>query len=76
MTNIAIAIVVKTITLGGAKMRTFWVHQYFFRRLYLYALLIVLVIQVGPKKSLLIDLEEKCLRNSKLFFDRVFLSIY
>jgi hypothetical protein len=31
---------------------------------------------VGPKKSLWIDLEEKCLRNSKIFFDGVFLSIY
>ena len=28
------------------------------------------------KKSLLCDLEEKCLRNSKIFFDGVFLSIY
>ena len=27
------------------------------------------------KKNLLCDLEEKCLRNSKMFFDRVFLSI-
>ena len=33
-------------------------------------------VQGGPKKSLRIDLEEKCLRNSKIFFDRVFLSIY
>ena len=28
------------------------------------------------KKSLWCDLEEKCLRNSKIFFDGVFLSIY
>ena len=28
------------------------------------------------KKSLCCDLEEKCLRNSKMFFDGVFLSIY
>ena len=28
------------------------------------------------KKSFLCDLEEKCLRNSKIFFDGVFLSIY
>ena len=33
-------------------------------------------IQSGPKNSLWIDLEEKCLRNSKIFFDGVFLSIY
>jgi hypothetical protein len=33
-------------------------------------------IQGGPKKSLWCDLEEKCLRNSKIFFDGVFLSIY
>ena len=34
------------------------------------------IIQGGPKKSLWCDLEEKCLRNSKSFFDGVFLSIY
>ena len=34
------------------------------------------IIQGGPKKSLWYDLEEKCLRNSKIFFDGVFLSIY
>ena len=28
------------------------------------------------KKSLRCDLEEKCLRNSKIYFDGVFLSIY
>ena len=33
-------------------------------------------IQGGPKKSLWCDLEEKCWRNSKIFFDGVFLSIY
>ena len=33
-------------------------------------------LQGGSKKSLRCDLEEKCLRNSKIFFDRVFLSIY
>ena len=33
-------------------------------------------IQGGPKKNLLIDLEEKCLRNSKIFVDGVILSIY
>jgi hypothetical protein len=33
-------------------------------------------IQGGPKKGLWIDQEEKCLRNSKIFFDGVFLSIY
>ena len=33
-------------------------------------------LQGGPKKSLLCDLEEKCLRKSKIFFDGVFLSIY
>ena len=33
-------------------------------------------VQGGPKKSLRIDLEEKCLRNSEIFFDGVFLSIY
>jgi hypothetical protein len=33
-------------------------------------------IQGGPKKSLWCDVEEKCLRNSKIFFDGVFLSIY
>ena len=32
-------------------------------------------IQGGPKKSLWIDLAEKCLRNTKIFFDGVFLSI-
>ena len=32
-------------------------------------------IPVGPKKSLWCDLEEKCLRNSKIFFDGVFISI-
>ena len=40
---------------------------------YLY---IHLYIQGGPKKSLWIDLEEKCLRNSKMFVDGVFLSIH
>ena len=30
--------------------------------------------QGGPKKSLWCDLEEKCLWNSKIFFDGVFLS--
>ena len=34
------------------------------------------MIQVGPKKSLRIVLEEKYLRNSNIFLDRVFLSIY
>ena len=29
-----------------------------------------------PKKSLWCDLEEKCLRNSKFFFNGVFLSLY
>ena len=29
-------------------------------------------IQGGPRKSLWCDLEEKCLRNSKIFFDGVF----
>ena len=33
-------------------------------------------IQGGPKKSLQCDLEEKCLRNSEIFFDGVFLSTY
>ena len=33
-------------------------------------------IQGGPKKSLLCHLEEKCLRNSKIFFYGVFLYIY
>ena len=32
-------------------------------------------IQCGPKKSLWCDLDVKCLRNSKIFFDGVFLSI-
>ena len=32
--------------------------------------------QGGPKKSLWCDLEEKCMWNSKIFFDGVFLSIY
>ena len=36
----------------------------------------IIYIQGGPKKSLWCDLEEKCLWNSKIFFDRVFLSIY
>ena len=31
-------------------------------------------LQGGPKK--VDDLEEKCLRNSKIFFDGVFLSTY
>ena len=35
-----------------------------------------ITIQGGPKKSLWCDLEEKCLRNSKIFFDGVFLFIY
>ena len=39
-------------------------------------LFIAIYLQGGPKKSLWIDLEEKCLRNSKMFFDGVFLSIY
>ena len=30
---------------------------------------------MGQKQSLLCDLEEKCLRNSKTFFDAVFLSV-
>jgi hypothetical protein len=34
------------------------------------------IIQSGPKKSLSCDLDENCLRNSKIFFDGVFLSIY
>ena len=33
-------------------------------------------VQGGSKKSLWCDLEEKCLRNSKIFFDGVFLSMY
>ena len=33
-------------------------------------------IQGGPKKSLWCDLEKMCLRNSKIFFYGVFLSIY
>ena len=33
-------------------------------------------VQGGPKKSLWCDLEEKCLRKSKIFFYGVFLSIY
>ena len=33
-------------------------------------------VQGGPKKSLWCDLEEKCVRNSKIFFDGVFLYIY
>ena len=33
-------------------------------------------VQGGPKKSLQCDLEEKCLRNSKMFFNGVFLSIH
>ena len=33
-------------------------------------------IKVSPKKSFWCDVEEKCLRNSKIFFDGVFLSIY
>ena len=37
---------------------------------------VVLLLQGGPKKSLWCDLEERCLRNSKIFFDGVFLSIY
>jgi hypothetical protein len=36
----------------------------------------ILYVQGGPKKKLWCDLEEKCLRNSKIFFDGVFLSIY
>ena len=39
-------------------------------------LLKVICIQGGPKKRLWCDLEEKFLRNSKIFFDGVFLSIY
>ena len=34
------------------------------------------VLQGGPKNSLWSDLEEKCLRNSKMCFDGVFLSTY
>ena len=33
-------------------------------------------VQGGLKKSLWCDLEEKCLWNSKIFFDGVFLFIY
>ena len=34
-------------------------------------------IQGGPKKNYgVIYIEEKCLRNSKMFFDGVFLSLY
>ena len=33
-------------------------------------------IQGGQKKSLWCDLEENCLRNSKICFDGVFLSVY
>ena len=33
-------------------------------------------LQGGPKESSGCDLEEKCLLNSKIFFDGVFLSIY
>ena len=33
-------------------------------------------LQGGPKKSLWWDLKEKCLENSKMFFDGVFLSIF
>ena len=33
-------------------------------------------IQGVPKKSLWCDLEEKCLGNSNIFFDGVFLSVY
>ena len=33
-------------------------------------------LQCGSKKSLWCDLEEKCLRNSKIFFDGVFPSVY
>ena len=33
-------------------------------------------VQGGPKKSVWCDLEEKYLRNSKISFDGVFLSIY
>ena len=36
----------------------------------------ILYIPGGPKKSLWCDLEEKCLGNSKIFFDEVFLSVY
>ena len=38
--------------------------------------MVLQIIQSGPKKSLWCDLEEKCLWNSKIFFDGVFLSIY
>ena len=48
-----------------------------FKPKYIYIYLYVhLHIQGGPKKTLLCDLEEKCLRNSKIFFDGVFLYIY
>ena len=33
-------------------------------------------IQGVTKKSLWCDVEEKCLRNYKIFFDRVFLSVH
>ena len=39
-------------------------------------MIIYIILQGGPKKSLWCDLEEKCLRNSNMFFDGVFLSIY
>ena len=32
------------------------------------------IVQGGPKKSLRCDLEEECLRNSKIFFDGFFLT--
>ena len=65
----------------------FWILQYFFiytrmtNIFYQYAGGICLeeepkIVQGGPKKSLWCDLEEKCLWNSEIFFDGVFLSIY
>ena len=36
----------------------------------------LIYLQGGPKKNLWCDLEEKCLWNSKIFFDGVFLCIY
>ena len=36
----------------------------------------IIHLQGGPKKSLLIGLEKKCLWTSKIFFDGVFLFIY
>ena len=36
----------------------------------------LILIQGGPKIFFWCDIEEKCLKNSKIFFDGVFLSIY